>query len=782
MKKGMKSAFAATLALTACFGGISTYAAFDENLNVYTLDAVVVEADKTKNKFGDTVTEQSYYRTGGDVKVITREEIEKRHYTDVTEAIKRVPGVTFTNAGYRGGQYGYNSYNNSMAINGDSRVIVLIDGRRVDNAASYRFGASNAAGGRTMVDLNQLIGMEDVDKIEVIKGPGASVYGADATGGVINIITRKGTDHVAGALDLSTGSWGHHVYSVNVSGATDQKEPMRYFISASRNMSGDSKYRDGITGENHTYNGTSYKEDSVNVRLDKELGGDKNLKIWYNHKNGKDGYPITARDWRYWNEADWNRIIERTTRPGGFGNTDNPGYRNLFSLDALSGSYNAYKSNDIDVVYTFKKDNGMDSFVRVYSQHHDYWGIDRYPSWILDDGSYVPFPGSAAWSNFIKNYHPAGWDDLTDKEVEKNHGIQLQLGKSFGRHDVLGSVTYDKSVMKLLNDYGPVENTEYRRNTLTGYVQDKIHVNDKWDVTPALRYSHYNSFSGTRQAKRDSSGKIVKDGSGNVVYVDSKHRGDVSTFTPVINTEYMFSDDFSAYAGWTKIYRPIKGKDYATDAYGGGALKDEKGDVWTIGLRKGIGPNTEVTVHYDWTKMSNAITQYSVDDPSIPGHRLTRYVNAKEDKQSFNITVDHKFNNHWNLGLAYTHFKDTYRAKDGVQYTDVGLGELSNVNTQINKLRPANHFTMNLSYENNKFYSGLLVNWYTGMDTTAYTDNQFLVLDWNMNYELRKNINLYLSVTNLTNESYENAYSEYNGLGAAPQPGRAWMVGARYKF
>lgn len=57
MKKGMKSAFAATLALTACFGGISAYAAHDENLNVYTLDTVVVEADKTKNKFGDTITE-----------------------------------------------------------------------------------------------------------------------------------------------------------------------------------------------------------------------------------------------------------------------------------------------------------------------------------------------------------------------------------------------------------------------------------------------------------------------------------------------------------------------------------------------------------------------------------------------------------------------------------------------------------------------------------------------------------------------------------------------------
>lgn len=52
MKKGMKSAFAATLALTACFGGISTYAAHDENLNVYTLDTVVVEADKTKINSG----------------------------------------------------------------------------------------------------------------------------------------------------------------------------------------------------------------------------------------------------------------------------------------------------------------------------------------------------------------------------------------------------------------------------------------------------------------------------------------------------------------------------------------------------------------------------------------------------------------------------------------------------------------------------------------------------------------------------------------------------------
>lgn len=120
-------------------------------------------------------------------------------------------------------------------------------------------------------------------------------------------------------------------------------------------MAHDSKYHDGLTDKDHTYNGTKYKEEGVTFRLDKDLGGDKELKFWYNHQNGKDGYPITARDWRYWSQADWNRIIERTTRPGGYGNTDNPGYRNLFSLDALSGSYNAYRNNDIDISYTFKK-------------------------------------------------------------------------------------------------------------------------------------------------------------------------------------------------------------------------------------------------------------------------------------------------------------------------------------------------------------------------------------------------------------------------------------------
>lgn len=758
-------ALSAALALTGFLGGVHpAEAAFDENLNVYTLDAVVVEAEKTKNQFGDTITEQSYYRTGGDVKVITREEIEKRHYTDVTEAIKRIPGVTFTNAGYRGGEYGFNAYNNSMSINGDSRVIVLVDGRRVDNAVSTRFGAENAKGTRTMVDLNQVVSMSQVDKIEVMKGPGASAYGSDSTGGVINIITRKGSKTAEGTVDLATGSRDKHVYSLTYSGSAGDDNSWKYFLSANRSMAGDIKYHDGITGEDHIYTGTSYKEEGVSFRLDKEFDNGQNLKIWYGHQNGKDHYPITARDWRYWSEADWNRIIERTTREGGFGNTDNPGYRNLFSLDALSGSYNAYRNNDLDISYTFGKDNGMESFIRAYRQKHHYWGVDRYPDWIDEkDGSYVPFPDSPAWENFIKNYKfPNGYNPTTTY-VEENKGIQLQYGKSIGNHDVLTAVTFDKANMEK-NKYNRKDKTwtktTVERKSIFGFVQDKIHVSDKWDITPSIRYSHYSDYTGG----------------------DYNNKGNGTIVTPSLATQYAFDDTFSGYIGWTKVYRPIKAKDYTLNTPNGQPLEDEEGNVWTIGLNKRLSENTTIGVHYNLIDMSNAVTYYSVRKNANEDFK-NKAVNAKEKKKAFNVTLDHKFNNNWNLSLAYTRLDDKYTAKEGMDFDpDLGLDKSSNVNAQINKLRPANHYIANLSYEKDKWYTGLLVNWYTGCNTKAFTQRRALVLDWNLNYEVNDSLSTYLTVTNLTNQAYENAYSAYNGLGAAPQPGRAWMLGAKYKF
>ena len=181
MKKKKRTA-GLVLALVCASSGIVA-AAPDEQLDEYTLDTVVVEANRTKNKFGDIVTEQSYYRTGGDVDVITSEDIAQRHYVDMTSAIKTLPGVQVNSIGYHGGEYGAGTqYNTTVTINGDDRVVVCLDGRRVDNAVSGLMSSRSANWTKALTNLDQVTSIDNVEKIEIIKGPGASKYGADATG------------------------------------------------------------------------------------------------------------------------------------------------------------------------------------------------------------------------------------------------------------------------------------------------------------------------------------------------------------------------------------------------------------------------------------------------------------------------------------------------------------------------------------------------------------------------------------------------------------------------
>ena len=65
----------AAIVATLVLGTYQAYA-YDENFKGYEVHNISVKADAAKDEYGNTITEQSYYRTGGDVKVITREEIE----------------------------------------------------------------------------------------------------------------------------------------------------------------------------------------------------------------------------------------------------------------------------------------------------------------------------------------------------------------------------------------------------------------------------------------------------------------------------------------------------------------------------------------------------------------------------------------------------------------------------------------------------------------------------------------------------------------------------------
>ena len=229
-------------------GGVNVYAqettssdAAEESESVSAYETKDIEVEgELRDPFGNVITEQSYYRTGGDVNVIDRDMIERRHYEQLTDALRHVPGVLVRTPGFRGGEFQIANNHNVVSINGDDRVVVLVDGRRVDNSVSNIFGTYSDAETKANVDINQVINMNGVEQIEVIKGPGASIYGSDATGGVINIITRKGLDKTEGTLDISTGSWHRHNYKLSYAGSLDENR-LKYFVGLSREMSGDSK-------------------------------------------------------------------------------------------------------------------------------------------------------------------------------------------------------------------------------------------------------------------------------------------------------------------------------------------------------------------------------------------------------------------------------------------------------------------------------------------------------------------------------------------------------------
>ncbi|WP_156146673.1 ligand-gated channel protein [Salinivibrio sp. KP-1] len=134
--------------------------------------------------------EQATAKAPASISVISRDQLEDRYYRDVTDALKRIPGVVVTGGG--------DTKDISIRGMGSKYTLMLVDGKRMTS----RETRPNSDG--PGIEQGWLPPLQAIERIEVIRGPMSTLYGSDAIGGVINIITRREQHEWHGNVQLST--------------------------------------------------------------------------------------------------------------------------------------------------------------------------------------------------------------------------------------------------------------------------------------------------------------------------------------------------------------------------------------------------------------------------------------------------------------------------------------------------------------------------------------------------------------------------------------------------
>jgi vitamin B12 transporter len=207
-------------------------------------DEVVVTASRSPETLKETLSSTT---------VITREQIEQSQARDLYQILRTVPGVKLTRNGGRGGA-------TSIALRGGnaSGTLVLVDGINIESAT-----LGQAA-------LEQ-ISVDQIERIEVLRGPKSSLYGSSAMGGVVQIFTRKSAGDDGIKYSLGVGSDSTRDGSISASGSTDSS---RFNFTASHVVSDgiDAQYRDDETSGSSAFDDDGHHRSAISFNLDQDLG------------------------------------------------------------------------------------------------------------------------------------------------------------------------------------------------------------------------------------------------------------------------------------------------------------------------------------------------------------------------------------------------------------------------------------------------------------------------------------------------------------------------------
>ena len=675
-------------------GGVTAQA---EELPVYSFDEVVVTATRTEN---------DVKKVPASTQVITQEDIKRGGATSVRNALSMYANI-FQKSKVRGGGH-------DIIIRGmeTKHSLVMVNGRRISNEAD-----ANGLGNAMSLDR---ININDVEKIEIVRGPSSALYGSEAMGGVLNIITKPSKEQtlLTGLEHTSedTSHWWHADTGRigNFSMTLDAR-----FNKINRSML-DTATESDPYGTAQTYNA------SLNYYVNDHSYVNAYMDYYSQHLKTDTGTPVM-------------KPITLTTSSGKM---------SLSGQAMLEGTGSkAYKQKNYGISWNGKTDKND-------------WQIQAYMSkfnWSTTSNTKVlgsiPPAGMEGMFNFLlqkKNAYDFNHDEHNMWAIEGRDSLRVNdhhrvtFGAEYVKDKVSGTGlgANGDSVYSITENGTTKSSSEKTLSSYAAYLQDEIEYG-KWFIVPAIRYDHHSAYGS------HTSPKI------GVTYNATDH----------FRIKANYGDGFKA-PSVSQLYYDLKmemGRGNWVHLTGNPNLKPEKSKSWDLGVEAEFGKGYGSLTYFD-NDVDNLITSIPKGKESN-GYNLYRYENVNKARiKGLENTLGYRFNDTLEFKVTSTLLdaKDTSAGKDLTQRARL---------SQIYQLIYDDHkdtgwsavLWNQLDY---KFVTGKA--WESGESVKK----SYSLTNFSLTRKVNKDTRVYGSVQNIFDKKDEDCDLD----------GRFWSIGWEHKF
>ncbi|MEH6453463.1 MAG: TonB-dependent receptor [Psychromonas sp.] len=279
-----------------------------------------------------SMVETKRVETGSSITVLDAQYIEENQDRSVAELLRDVPGVSVASNGGVGKK-------TSVFIRGASSesTVVVIDGVKMNNRSSSNGG----------YDFAHLM-TDNIETIEVLRGPQSALWGSDAMGGVINITTKKGQPGFHPSASVEVGMRNYHKEHVNLSGGTEKS----HYAFTATNIE-----TDGIsskTGEFDDPDDDGYKNQNISFKAGHQFNNIFSIDGVGNYTDSESEYDVTGNY-----DDNYGKVRQRLAKLNGYMNLLDDQWKNRLSVsysDSKSetfepqGYYGPYSKNSGDNV------------------------------------------------------------------------------------------------------------------------------------------------------------------------------------------------------------------------------------------------------------------------------------------------------------------------------------------------------------------------------------------------------------------------------------------------